>query len=190
MRSVILARGEIEWSDGELHENCKLLQVTRSSTETAAIPTRLLYLVHPTLRSLVIRLHSQLNAFTHFVLSIDRPITHPGADMSLGVMTDPRATMLAKANVVDVLGKEGVDLVEWGKTIEALPRCKPTRILGSHTLTSSRHCRLSDDRSSSEAFMRSFESQHSRHPRRSSSTIRPFTINIPLYRTRIRCDHI
>lgn len=90
----------------------------------SGIPTHLLYLVHPTLRSLVIRLHSQLNAFTHFVLSIDRPIAHPGADISLGGMTDPKATMLAKANVVDVLGKEGVALVEWGKAIEGLPQCK------------------------------------------------------------------
>jgi hypothetical protein len=73
---------------------------------------------------LIIRLHSQLNAFTHFVLSIDRPIAHPGADVSLGGMTDPRATMLAKANVVDVLGKEGVDLSQWGKAIESLPHCK------------------------------------------------------------------
>jgi hypothetical protein len=80
--------------------------------------------VHPILRSLIIRLHSQLNAFTHFVLSIDRPIAHPGAEVSLGGMTDPRATMLAKANVVDVLGKEGVDLSQWGKAIESLPQCK------------------------------------------------------------------
>jgi hypothetical protein len=65
-----------------------------------------------------------LNAFTHFVLSIDRPIAHPGVDISLGGMTDPRATMLAKANVVDVLGKEGVDLIQWGKAIEGLPQCK------------------------------------------------------------------
>jgi hypothetical protein len=73
---------------------------------------------------LIIRLHSQLNAFTHFVLSIDRPIAHPGAEVTLGGMTDPRATMLAKANVVDVLGKEGVDLSQWGKAIESLPHCK------------------------------------------------------------------
>jgi len=58
------------------------------------------------------------------VLSIDRPIAHPGADVSLGGMTDPRATMLAKANVVDVLGKEGVDLSQWGKAIESLPHCE------------------------------------------------------------------
>ena len=44
--------------------------------------------------------------------------------MSLSGMTDPRATMLAKANVVDVLGKEGVDLSQWGKSIESLPHCK------------------------------------------------------------------
>jgi hypothetical protein len=63
-----------------------------------------------------------LNAFTQFVLSIDRPIAHPKAD-PLSPMMDPRATILAKANVVDVLGKEGVDLVEWGRAIEALPPC-------------------------------------------------------------------
>ena len=58
------------------------------------------------------------------MLSIDRPIAHPGAEVSLGGMTDPRATMLAKANVVDVLGKEGVDLSQWGKAIESVPHCK------------------------------------------------------------------
>jgi hypothetical protein len=37
--------------------------------------------------------------------------------------------MLAKANVVDVLGKEGVDLSQWGKAIESLPHCKLLLIL-------------------------------------------------------------
>lgn len=58
------------------------------------------------------------------MLSLDRPVAHPGADISLAGMTDPRATMLAKANVIDVLGKEGVDLIQWGKAIEGLPQCK------------------------------------------------------------------
>lgn len=133
MRSVIFARGQLEWTDGELPEDSESPTSCREETRTddPGIPTRLLYLVHPSLRSLIIRLHSQLNAFTHFVLSIDRPIVHPGADVSFVGMTDPgamlaepRATMLAKANVVDVLGKEGVDLTQWGRAIESLPHCK------------------------------------------------------------------
>lgn len=33
---------------------------------------------------------------------------------------DPRATVLAKENVRDVLGKTGIDLLEWGKAIQVL----------------------------------------------------------------------
>jgi hypothetical protein len=38
-------------------------------------------------------------------------------------MVDPRATMLAQANIVDVLGREGVNLADWGKALESLPQC-------------------------------------------------------------------
>jgi hypothetical protein len=38
-------------------------------------------------------------------------------------MVDPRATILAQANIVDVLGREGVNLADWGKTLESLPQC-------------------------------------------------------------------
>jgi hypothetical protein len=86
---------------------------------------RILYLAHPTLRALVVRLHSQLNAFVHFVVSLETPIPHANANpLTLGDSRDPRATILAKANVMDVLGKEGVDLAEWGKAIQAIPTCK------------------------------------------------------------------
>ena len=89
-----------------------------------AIPLRILYLVHPVLRSLVIRLHSQLNAFTQFVLSIDRPIPFSSSRGNpVQGMVDPRATILAQANIVDVLGREGVNLAEWGTAIESLPQC-------------------------------------------------------------------
>lgn len=90
---------------------------------------RILYLVHPVLRSLIIRLHSQLDAFTHFALSIDRPIpySNPRGNPVQG-MVDPRATILAQANVVDVLGREGVNLAEWGTAIESLPPCTLIRV--------------------------------------------------------------
>jgi len=97
--------------------------VWNTDPDASDTPVRLLYLAHPALRSLMIRLHSQLNAFTHFVLSIDRPIAHP-IENGLQGMPDPRATILAKANVVDVLGREGVDLIQWGKAIEGLPQCE------------------------------------------------------------------
>jgi hypothetical protein len=85
---------------------------------------RILYIVHPVLRSLVIRLHSQLNSFTQFVLAIDRPIPYSNPKGIPGqAMVDPRATILAQANIVDVLGREGVNLADWGKTLESLPQC-------------------------------------------------------------------
>lgn len=40
--------------------------------------------------------------------------------MPLDSSWDPRATVLAKENVRDVLGKTGIDLLEWGKAIQTL----------------------------------------------------------------------
>lgn len=87
-----------------------------------AIPARILYLLHPSLRALVLRLHTQLHAFVNFVLSLDQPIAHAPNPAGMGVPPerDSRATVLAKENVRDVLGKEGVDLLEWGKAIQDL----------------------------------------------------------------------
>lgn len=81
----------------------------------------MLYLLHPSLRALILRLHTQLHSFINFVLSLDRPIPHPnGTMMGAGPQWDARATVLAKENVRDVLGKTGIDILEWGKAIQTL----------------------------------------------------------------------
>jgi hypothetical protein len=53
-------------------------------------------------------------------MSLAVPIPHASDPLSINGSRDPRATILAKANIADVLGKEGVDLVHWGRAIESL----------------------------------------------------------------------
>lgn len=133
MRDVIHQHSRYEWYDSddieERESHSQLSQSVSHSLTGAAIPARILYLVQPSLRALVLRLHTQLHAFVNFVLYLDRPIPYAPAQANVlggsAPLRDARATVLAKENVRDALGKEGVDLIEWGKAIEMLPAGTP-----------------------------------------------------------------
>lgn len=125
MREVVMERAKYEWHDDSEPQERECLGSSGHAAWTitdsgADIPDRLLYLLHPSLRALILRLHAQLHAFANFVLSLDRPITHVNTSRALVQPHDARATVLAKENVRDLLGREGVDLLEWGKAIQTL----------------------------------------------------------------------
>lgn len=126
MRDLILERGKYEWSDQAQPETRESLSSKfknrRLNADWIAPSIRILYLLHPSLRALILRIHTQIHAFVNFVLSLDSPIPYPNSAgmMGGGATWDPRATVLAKENVKDVLGKEGVDLIEWGTAIQTL----------------------------------------------------------------------
>ena len=87
--------------------------------ELPSVATRVIYLVHPSLRPLIIRLLSQIRAYTVFVQNLRRPILQPESKFfPTGVNMDPRATLVARERIEGLIARSGVDLVIWGKALE------------------------------------------------------------------------
>ncbi|ODO04809.1 hypothetical protein I350_05419 [Cryptococcus amylolentus CBS 6273] len=83
--------------------------------------TSIFILFHPTLRSLVIRILSQLHQFCLFLATLGRPILQPEAGgTGGGRRRDPMATIVAREMTGDLATKWGVDLEGWGQALEKM----------------------------------------------------------------------
>lgn len=149
MRSVLLAQGEMQWpSDGTSSVSASDLNSSEapntqpgptdaskpnptgpSTTPTLPLPLHLLLVLHPLLRSRLLRLLAQLSAFRDFVSALDVPILQPESRFAPGgTSRDPRATILARERIRD-LGEGvgvgvgagvGVGVGLWGRSLAGL----------------------------------------------------------------------
>ncbi|GFZ47093.1 hypothetical protein JCM24511_04835 [Saitozyma sp. JCM 24511] len=105
MRECILQMGRIDW-EGDA---------------SAPDASRVIYVLHPHLRRMVISLLAAIHAFSGFVLALEDPILPP--ESRLGGMTrqrDPRATLVAKDRVRDLGLAQGMEVMAWGKALEGV----------------------------------------------------------------------
>lgn len=74
------------------------------------------------MRALILRLHAQLHVFVTYVQNLDQAIPPPSAAAVPGIIVtpDPKATVLARETARDVLDREGIDLILWGKALESM----------------------------------------------------------------------
>lgn len=80
----------------------------------------LLILLHPTLRSLCIRILSQLHQLSLFLSTLDRPILQPENKVLPASNTrDPMATVVAREQIRDIPLRHGVDVEQWGRALES-----------------------------------------------------------------------
>lgn len=80
----------------------------------------LLILLHPTLRSLCIRILSQLHQLSIFLSTLDRPILQPENKVLPASNTrDPMATVVAREQIRDIPLRHGVDVEQWGRALES-----------------------------------------------------------------------
>ncbi|KIR64072.1 hypothetical protein I314_02855 [Cryptococcus bacillisporus CA1873] len=81
----------------------------------------LLILLHPTLRSLCIRILSQLHQLSIFLSTLDRPILQPENKVLPASNTrDPMATVVAREQIRDIPLRHGVDVEQWGRALESV----------------------------------------------------------------------
>jgi hypothetical protein len=122
-RDAVAEKASAEWSPGE------------PRTEGS---TRVLYLIHPLLRRILVRLVALLAAFAKFVANLDRPIRPP--DSAFLITRSAPASAVAAARVQDALVREGVDLPLWGDVLAALNKGE-SRVLPCHVefSTDARH---------------------------------------------------
>ncbi|WVQ93178.1 hypothetical protein IAU59_000242 [Kwoniella sp. CBS 9459] len=108
MRETILYGAKLEWSgsqDLEEEENASAV----------------LILAHPTLRTLSLRLLSQLTQLTTFLSTLERPILQPESKaLPAPIQRDPMATIVARERVRDVAYAMGFNVLEWGKGLEGV----------------------------------------------------------------------
>lgn len=91
--------------------------------ELIADSSRLIYLIHPRLRALILRLLAHLYTFVDFIKALDQAIPSPSSTFQSAVSSvDPKSTLLAKEIASDILDREGIDLVLWGKALETAQR--------------------------------------------------------------------
>ncbi|WWD21245.1 hypothetical protein CI109_105729 [Kwoniella shandongensis] len=107
MRETVLLGAKIDWEGSDSHD--------------FAEPSTIILLAHPTSRSLVLRLLSQLSQLITFLQTLERPILQPETrTLPAPLQRDPMATIVARDRVRDVAYREGVDLLEWGKSLQTL----------------------------------------------------------------------
>lgn len=89
----------------------------------------LLILLHPTLRSLCLRILSQLHQLSTFLSTLDRPILQPENKVLPASNTrDPMATVVAREQIRDIPLRQGVDVEQWGRALES---CKISSVSAS-----------------------------------------------------------
>lgn len=82
----------------------------------------LLILLHPALRSLCIRILSQLHQFSIFLATLDRPILLPENKVSppsSNTRRDPMATVVAREQIRDIPLRHGINVEQWGRALES-----------------------------------------------------------------------
>ncbi|OXH30157.1 hypothetical protein J008_03988 [Cryptococcus neoformans] len=108
MREAILVGASAEWQGSE-----DSLIIDTSSP--------LLLLVHPILRSLCLRILSQLHQLVLFLSTLERPILQPESKTLPAASTrDPMATVVARERIRDIPLRQGVDVEQWGRALESL----------------------------------------------------------------------
>ncbi|ADV23015.1 hypothetical protein CNF02060 [Cryptococcus gattii WM276] len=117
MRQAILVDASAEWQGS----NDSLIIDPHSP---------LLILLHPTLRSLCIRILSQLHQLSTFLSTLDRPISQPenkvlpasssSSSSSSSNTRDPMATVVAREQIRDIPQRQGVDVEQWGRALESV----------------------------------------------------------------------
>ncbi|WRT69112.1 uncharacterized protein IL334_006096 [Kwoniella shivajii] len=107
MRDTVLLGGQMEW-----------LSVDQIDFNQ---PSSIILLAHPYLRKIVLRILSQLNQLVSFLHSLERPILQPETkNVPAPIRRDAMATVLAKDRVRDVAYREGIDVLDWGKSLESI----------------------------------------------------------------------
>lgn len=104
-------------------------QLDQSSTNTKTqdllenqISPRLIYILLPSLRFLILQILGYLKEFRRFVLeNLDKPIIQPESKYNvLGKIPDPRATILVKERIKDLGDSQGLDIDLWGNALHKL----------------------------------------------------------------------
>lgn len=83
----------------------------------------LLILLHPALRSLCLRILSQLHQLSTFLSTLDRPILQPENNVvppAASNTRDPMATVVAREWIRDIPQRQGVDVEQWGRALESV----------------------------------------------------------------------
>lgn len=122
LREMVMERAALEWDTEAQPSKSRLNRCARSKLKSASL--RLLYVINPYLRAMVLRLLAQVQAFIAFVSTINRPILPPETRPINGMlpMRDVRATALAKDRVKGMAMKQGVDVMKWGQALVALQK--------------------------------------------------------------------
>ncbi|EAL19938.1 hypothetical protein CNBF2650 [Cryptococcus deneoformans B-3501A] len=108
MREAILVGASAEWQGSD-----DSLMIDPCSP--------LLLLLHPILRSLVLRLLSQFHQLSIFLSTLERPILQPESKTLPASNTrDPMATVVAREQIRDIPLRQGVDVEQWGRALESL----------------------------------------------------------------------
>ncbi|KAE8543548.1 hypothetical protein D1P53_000263 [Cryptococcus gattii VGV] len=109
MREAILVGASAEWQGSD-----DSLMIDPHSP--------LLILLHPTLRSLSLRILSQLHQLSTFLSTLDRPILPPENNVlpAASNTRDPMATVVAREWIRDIPQRQGVDVEHWGRALESV----------------------------------------------------------------------
>jgi len=123
-RDSVLLKAELEWDDADdplqSQSTSRLFRQVRP--DCAAAYSRVLYMLHPHIRPLILRLFAQVRAYSTFILSLQRPILSPESRFFPSPrLRDPRATILAQDQAQDLGIREGLEIELWGKALELLP---------------------------------------------------------------------
>lgn len=124
MREAILVGASAEWQGSD-----DSLMIGESNLHPSPLPllthipdpcSPLLLLLHPILRSLVLRLLSQFHQLSIFLSTLERPILQPESKTLPASNTrDPMATVVAREQIRDIPLRQGVDVEQWGRALES-----------------------------------------------------------------------
>ncbi|KIR28672.1 hypothetical protein I309_02598 [Cryptococcus deuterogattii LA55] len=104
----------------ELVDRCAIFEDDGSIAFDLDPCSPLLILLHPTLRSLCLRILSQLHQLSTFLSTLDRPILQPENKVLPASNTrDPMATVVAREQIRDIPLRQGVDVEQWGRALES-----------------------------------------------------------------------
>lgn len=115
LRSAVLAQGDLSFSSDAMAED------DPTSSSSPPLPPQLILILHPVLRSQVLRILAQLFAFKTFVSKLDQAILQPESKFAPQPQgRDPRATIVARERIGDLGWRDGVDVMHWGRKLQGL----------------------------------------------------------------------